>query len=277
MIENQRIDFAVVGAERAGSSTLYKYLQKHPHICMSSVKEPGYFAYNPDWKSCLDDYHKLFSFSKGQLCGEASTMYTWFPEYPYTSKSLFEYNPELKIIYLIRNPIVRMISQFSMWVAWGVIKNDPRQLVSNPVFTNRSRYWLQLRQYLDRFQQENIYLMISEELFRDPDAELRRLSLFFGVPFANIDKDVVWENPTVGQIFDLWRFKKFKQRGWVQSIIPRVPLSVRAVLRKPFERSLQGKPMVQPDILDILWRMVETDVCEIEKFIGRELPFWYPN
>lgn len=277
IINDRKVNFVVIGAERAGSSTLYRYLQKHPNVCMSTVKEPGYFAYNLDWQKNLCEYHKLFSFSKDLFCGEASTMYTWFPEYPHTARSLFEYNPGLKLIYLIRNPVSRMISQYSMWTAWGVIKKDPMQLINNPVFVNRSRYWLQLHQYLYWFPQENIHLMISEDLFTNPDLELKRLLEFLNIPIEHMKMDAIWENPSVGQTLELWKFKKFKRHKWVKWIIPKIPALLRDVLRKPFERSIQEKPTIHPDILDVLWRMIEDDVCEIEKYIDRKLTFWHPQ
>ncbi len=274
---NRKIDFAIIGAERAGTTSLYKYLQQHCSICMSEVKEPGYFAYNRDWNSGLDDYHRLYSPTCGQLCGEASTMYTWFPDYPQTSRSLFGYNPDLKLIYLIRNPVSRMISQLTMWIAWGVIKNDTTQLIHNPVFVNRSRYWLQLRQYLQYFSTKQIYIVISEELFANPNPELDRLYKFLDVQEHNSIVENVWENPSVGQIQELWSLKEFKRLYLVKKLTPFFPPGLRAMLRKPFERTMIEKPILTPEMLNILWNLVENDVFEMEKFIGKSLSYWYPK
>ena len=78
MKESFRANFMVIGAQKCGTTSLARQLSEHPEICFSDEKEPGFFNSTTDWKLGLEEYHRLYSPSLGQLCGEASTMYTFF-------------------------------------------------------------------------------------------------------------------------------------------------------------------------------------------------------
>ena len=100
-----RVDFMMIGAQKAGTTSLAAQLAAHPQICFCREKEPGYFHKTDDWTAGLDQYHSLYSPTPGQLCGEASTYYTFFPEFCETHKRLYDYNPALKLIYVVRQPV----------------------------------------------------------------------------------------------------------------------------------------------------------------------------
>ncbi|NER32103.1 MAG: sulfotransferase domain-containing protein, partial [Symploca sp. SIO1C4] len=74
-------DFLIIGAAKSGTTTLYKYLCRHPQICMSNPKEPDFFAIDHIYDQGIDWYSSLFSEARlKQVCGEASTTYTRLPK-----------------------------------------------------------------------------------------------------------------------------------------------------------------------------------------------------
>ncbi len=99
------VDFMIVSAQKCGTTSLASQLAQHPDICFSRTKEPDYFNANSDWQSRLVQYHQLFDPQPEQLCGEASTMYTFLPEYMDTHVRLHAYNSNLKLIYIMRDPV----------------------------------------------------------------------------------------------------------------------------------------------------------------------------
>src|SRR3990172_564869 len=105
-----RVDFMVIGAQKCATSTLARQLAYHPDICFSKPKEPAYFNRTQNWQEGLEKYHQLYSPVEGRICGEASTMYSSLPEWQGTHSRLFAYNPELKLIYIMRLPVERVIS-----------------------------------------------------------------------------------------------------------------------------------------------------------------------
>jgi hypothetical protein len=136
-----RIDFVIIGAQKCGTTSLAEQLAQHPQICFSRNKEPGYFHQTEEWQAGLAKYHALFTPRNGQLCGEASTFYTFFPEWRATHKRLYAYNPNLKLIYIMRKPVERVISHYAHDLVRHSVQEPPELAVfKNPAYINRSRY-----------------------------------------------------------------------------------------------------------------------------------------
>jgi len=101
-------EFLILGAQKGGTSSLYRYLLQHPEIHKSKRKEIHFFdlkfAKGTDW------YHRNFCFSfwKG-ITGESSPYYLYHPRVP---MRVYEYNSNMKLIILLRNPINRAYSHF---------------------------------------------------------------------------------------------------------------------------------------------------------------------
>lgn len=99
-------DFALAGAPKSGTTSLYLALQNHPQICMSAIKEPQFFATDfPGYREVGDarTYANLFRRrNKGKICGEASTLYLHSSR---AISAMLERRPDAKIIALVRDPI----------------------------------------------------------------------------------------------------------------------------------------------------------------------------
>ena len=103
----------LIGAQKSGTTALAQQLGGHPRICLSSEKEPASSTSSDDWRSGLDAYHALFAPAPGQLCLEASTMYTFLPEFGGTHDRIHDYNPDVKLLYVMRDPVERMLSNYA--------------------------------------------------------------------------------------------------------------------------------------------------------------------
>jgi len=120
----EEIDFLIVGAAKAGTTSLYYYLDQHPEIFMSPVKEPCFLAYGenkPSFKLSedtvfnLNQYKNLFSKKlPNQISGEASAIYLYF--HKVTIKNINKYFgvKKPKIIIMLRHPVERAYSQYMM-------------------------------------------------------------------------------------------------------------------------------------------------------------------
>ena len=100
-------NFFIVGAPKCGTTALYEYLRPHPHIFMSKVKEPHFFANDlgtyPFIKT-LEEYTRLFTDSNEQhvRVGEASVYYLRSAT---AIANIHQFNPHAKIIAMFRNPV----------------------------------------------------------------------------------------------------------------------------------------------------------------------------
>jgi hypothetical protein len=104
--------FMIIGAQKAGTSSLYQYLSQHPDIISSQPKELHYFdTLHPTSGKIYDKYYPYGFFSK-KITFEATPRYLYFPG---TAKRLFDYNKKLKFIVILRDPVDRAYSAWNMY------------------------------------------------------------------------------------------------------------------------------------------------------------------
>lgn len=272
------VDFMIIGAQKCGTTTLADQLAAHPEICFCSEKEPCYFDRTVDWRANLDTYHRLYHPQPGQQCGEASTTYTFLPEWPETHQRLYEYNPDLKLIYIMRHPVERVISNYAHRLVRSSVRTDPATAVfQDPVYVNRSRYGVQLRPYLQLFGRAQIKLIIFEEYFADPMAHLSDIANFLGIADSHFQRDeapVRTSNKSTGEYYLNARLEHWKQKPLVKTLRKAVAPSLRTQLRRYTGKKLEAKPEFDADLKMMLWRFLEDDVCMVEELLGRELTSW---
>jgi hypothetical protein len=267
-----KLDFIIIGAQKSGTSSLAYQLSQHPQICFCKVKEPHYFSKSKDWKKEITDYHKFFEPVSGQLCGEASTSYTFLPQYSHTPSRLFEYNPELKLIYIMRQPVERIISHYMHKLAKGRAKNPPEiDVLIHSHYMNVSRYRMQLEPYLRLFPGKNILLLIFEEFISNPSRILGQIALFLGVDPGGLNSvDAKPKNVGIERTY----LKRFPGSRLAERLLERAPGHIRKIAQKYLYFSVQNKIELPDSVKQTLWRSLENDVLYIEELLGRRLDIW---
>jgi hypothetical protein len=278
MNEKMRVDFMMIGAQKAGTTSLAAQLAAHPQICFCKEKEPGYFHKMADWRAELDGYHRLYDPRPGQLCGEASTFYTFFPEFLGTAERLYDYNPALKLIYVVRQPVERVISHYSHNFVREIDTRPPAAaIIQEPAYVNRSRYAVQIRPYLELFGPENVLLLVFEEYTADQVGALSQVAAFLGIdaaPFRTVDTTPLHQS--VGQPYlRSESLRNFTKTDVFQKMRDVVPASIRQPIRhRLLSNKIEAKPTFAPELRRAIWRLVEDDVRVIEELLGRRLEGW---
>jgi len=193
-------NFLIIGAAKAGTSSLYEYLIQHPSISRCVVKEPNYFTTYYDrginwYKSCFP-----FSYSanykekiqkKKFLTGEATARYYW---YPYAPKRAAEIIPNAKIILLLRNPVDRCYSDYNMKfknevekntfedaieVEHKIIDGEWEKMLSDEKYFSfkftangyiaKGLYLKYIKNWRKFFSKEQILILKSEDFFKNPE------------------------------------------------------------------------------------------------------------
>ena len=109
----------IPGAAKSGTTSLHNLLDQHPEICMSSVKEPGYWKNEKfkDFKNIeKENYLNLFMKSNHKIFGESTTAYMYYDSFINNINSNYKVSP--KFIFILRNPIDRFNSHF--WCIKGL-------------------------------------------------------------------------------------------------------------------------------------------------------------
>jgi hypothetical protein len=111
--EKPLVAFIVAGAQKGGTTALYDYLAEDPAICMARIKETHFFDdEGQDWAAPdYAPYHALFDAPEGRICGEATPIYIYWPQ---ALERIRAYNPAMKMILLLRDPIARAWSHWRM-------------------------------------------------------------------------------------------------------------------------------------------------------------------
>lgn len=271
------VDFMIIGAQKCGTTSLAEQLAGHPDVCFCRTKEPGYFNERVDWQSDLANYHRLFAPAAGQRCGEASTMYTFLPEYRGTHARLHAYNPDLKLIYIMRQPVERVISNYAHELVRRTVKEPPEAVVfRDPGYINRSRYGVQLRPYLALFPEANILPLIFEEYTADQAQTLRQVARFLGIdPNGFAVQGETHAHKTVGETYLKSETLRSAVRSETfQAVRSLIPAAIRQPIRRALSTTIAEKPRFSAELRQDIWRMVEDDVCFVEQWIGRRLDLW---
>lgn len=107
-IDKPAINFIIIGAMKVGSAILVDYLRQNQDLNLSKPKEPQFFSRKYGSWSVAE--HELLWKEPTKICGEASTCYSRWPYYKDVPKRIFRYNPKIKVIYILRDPIQRAYS-----------------------------------------------------------------------------------------------------------------------------------------------------------------------
>lgn len=188
----------IPGAPKSGTTSLHSYLSLHPSVYMLASKEPHFFSHDEEYSKGIEWYERLFSEAMGTpVRGESSTSYMAFPKVVDRIAGALE---APKFIFLLRNPIERIASQYHWLQTLKLERRSLRQAVSADAneapdwrrglegtrsyayYLTHSRYSEHLTRFTVAFGLDQILVLSSEELESDPVAALQRCTRFLGIP-----------------------------------------------------------------------------------------------
>jgi hypothetical protein len=301
-------NFFIVGAQKAGTTSLYHYLNQHPEVYMSPIKEPFFFDHELDSKgevvasefegrrqpprfANVKEYSRLFEgVGDEKAIGEATPLYIYAPGTP---ERIERYAPGAKSIALLRHPAERAYSAFLYAVRIGAepltdfaqaLRAEPLRMRNgwHYVFHYRSRglYYQQLQRYYEVFGRERVGAWLYEDMKEDPAVVAR--SVF---RFLEVDDTFVADTSS-----------KHNRAGVPASVSARAAMRAtdRAVgaLRKglaptsgilplayKMRRAVQGRvltepPPIDPGLREDLTRSYEEDILNLQDLIDRDLSAW---
>lgn len=181
-VEGALPNLVVIGAQKCGTSGLHYYLSLHPEISMSRPKELNFFIAERNWSRGVDWYGRHFD-PRARVRGESSPNYTAFPQHTGVVERMHELLPEARLIYLIRDPLERIAAHWVHNYAKRRERGDLRATLLHPQtsYLARSQYYMQLEQFLHRYDRERLLVIEQNELRDERAATLRRVFEFVGV------------------------------------------------------------------------------------------------
>lgn len=175
-----RRHFIIIGAMKAGTTSLYRFLTSHPEISGPSTKELHYFSLDVARYGRIG-YEMKFLGLPGPVLGEASPSYAEYPRFGDTARRIRMLLPRVKLIYCVRDPVERMRSHFNHEVLEGRQQPTADTAAWTTEYLAPSLYGLQLERYLRYFDPSAIAVVHANQLRDDRQATLAELYAFLGV------------------------------------------------------------------------------------------------
>lgn len=297
--------FFIVGAPKCGTTALCKYLNRHPDIFIPQLKELHYFDTDLKTKqkaASWPDYLALFAGGEGKICGEGS------PTYLYSKAAvadIFRFNPDAKIIIMLRDPVEMMYAFHSQHLFNGssetvkdfatalALEADRKQGRHIPrrcqephilLYRDFARYFEQVKRYLDTFGAANIQIILFED-FKSSTATIFRETLeFLGVdPDFTTDFTAKNANKTVRSsvVQTLVKYPPSQVLAWGKYLLPLPQSTRRAWLEgiktwlKQMNTQQAPRPTLDMSLRRQLMAEMKPDIQQLEGLIARDLSHWY--
>jgi hypothetical protein len=238
------VDFVIGGTQKGGTSALDSFLRKHPEICMPTTRKELHFFDREKENTDYDAYHANFKPQpQHRAIGEASPIYMYWETAP---DRIRNYNPKMKWILALRNPVERAFSAWNMETKRGKEKLPFAEAIEREAercrealplqhrvysYVDRGFYAHQVRHLFDIFGKENVLVLLSEELRNEHQKTLRGVFEFLGVDSSFV--------PPEASVFE-------------HEYTDKIDNQVRARLIDTFS----------------------SDIKELEKLLGRNLSAW---
>lgn len=290
-------NFLIIGAAKAGTSSLYSYLKEHPQIYMSPEKEPRYFTeelytiYNNGVRQggrrkalSFDQYCQLFEEASDEIAiGEASTEYLYIPQAPVRIKQCI---PNVKLIAILRNPVERAFSAFCYQLRDGYETLSFEQALEAEAkriedgfrpgwhYKQVGFYYPQVKRYLEHFHPEQIKIYLYEELENDSTAVAQDVYKFLGVERAytpSSTRQNISGIPKSRLLQDIFT----KDNPLKSTFKPFLPNQLRkSIYQSISKRNLGAKPILPPEIRQELIELYRKDIDRLQDLIQKDLSHW---
>jgi hypothetical protein len=242
----QRLDFIVAGAQKSGTTALHYFLAKHPNITMGDQQEIHFFDEDATFAAAVDydQLHKHYPLvTPSTIAGDCTPSYIYYQP---AAERIWKYNPKIKLLVLLRNPVERAFAHWNMQRFKGrepldffdAVREEKTRIAGAPP-TEARRF-----AYVDR----GFYAQQLERLFR-----------FFLRDQVRVVK------------FDEFNDKQRETLASVFSFLGLEPL--RSVRRKdrnvvPYERTMNWEERI------FLYNLFADDIAKLERMLAWDCSDW---
>ena len=272
--------FLIIGAMKAATTTLFRDLGLNPEVFVPEDKEPDSLTSDGIHSLAgMAAYRALFARARpGQCCGEASTAYTKRPRHEGVAlRARRVLGADLKLIYLIRDPVDRIISQHHHWVVYGLASaNIDEEVRSNPEYLAFSRYAWQLEPWLAEFPRDQICILKFEDYMAHRRETVDHVSQFIGVsPRGDLVDPSRNYNPSSNRRIPRGKLRRLARSPFYRRRIrPLLSWRMRELARSLLPRAPSRPPAPSADTAAWLTAELADDVARVAGILGKGDPPW---
>ena len=303
-------NFFLVGAAKAGTTALWRYLRQHPEISFSPIKETHFFssdidtaAFRPEFaKDAAFDtaayiasgmkepvhqafvrdethYRSLFQ-QEAPAVGEATVSYLWSAK---AAQNIHQFNPDARIVMMLRNPAERAFSHFVMDLRMGYANGSFQEAVladlekpqgwgRSNLYLDLGRYHQQVQRYLNTFPPEQVLVLWHEDYKAESNAVLRQIFQFLGINDA-IEIDTSERHNTAKLPKHKALQSALKSNAFKKTMRALLPAAITKSLKQGLYTT-KGLPTLSDADRAFVNQYLGPDIEALSLLLGRDLSHW---
>lgn len=273
-------NFIVIGAAKAGTTSIWGYLKDHPQVFMSEPKELDFFTTEHNWHRGLEWYERHFDDAGDAIAvGEATGQYTNWPEYDGVPARMASVVPDVRLVYVIRQPIDRMLSHYRYMRARGDEDLPMAEAFRTvPMYLNVSRYATQIDRYLEHFSRDQLLVIASEDMRDDRRATVGRVLTFLGVDAsilpASIDQEFNRTDKQLHRPRAALRWAK-KLPGY-DTLAAHAPAAAKSVVQRVGKTAVlrDDEDRLSDELRAELRQALDEDTMRLREHLGPDFHCW---
>ena len=282
-------NFMIIGVAKAGTTSLFRYLDQHPQVFMCPVKGTNFFGYEDalDWKwtdegdppllrhfqaTTLEEYEALFAGATDEIAiGEASPQYFRCPT---AAWRIHECVPDVKLVASLRNPADRAYSGFLMRTRRGeAVKSVYEEFTPNASHVREGFYYKRLKRYFDSFARHQIKVYLFEEFRKDPAKVAVDLFDFLRVDTNFVPDTSIRHNPA-GVPRSRLLSRLFFNPTLIRTAKRMLPHGMQRMAKRVQRQNLETPPKLPADLRAELLDLYREDIHKLEVILERDLSIW---
>ncbi|QDU89334.1 Sulfotransferase domain protein [Pirellulimonas nuda] len=260
-------DVALVGAMKAGTTTLANIMSGHPRLAVANAnqpgtirKEPGYFSRDDRYAKGPDWYESHFAHAlDGQLTVDASTCYSRSRQFPHAMHRLHRANRRAKLIYILRHPVERTYSHYLQYARQAYFRGDNvltigEYLQEDATVIAASFYDDEIQHVLRHFGPDSLLCLRFEDLQTKPRVVLERISRHLDIEPFQLDESMPSLNShdkSIERLAESEAMNRLLKSPLAQAIKPLLPELLRRHARNSFRRLVVGNQVGRRATKDI--------------------------
>jgi len=282
-------NFMIIGVAKAGTTSIFRYLDQHPQLFMTTLKGTNYFGYEDakDWKwadegappllrhfpvKTFEEYEAAFAGARDEIAiGEASPQYFRCPG---AARRIYEALPDVKLVASLRNPADRAFSGFLMRTRRGEpVRSSHEELTPASSHVKEGFYYKRMKRFFDLFPRDQIKVYLFEEFKKDPSQIVVDLFDFLGVDPSYVPDTSTRHNPA-GVPKNRRLNRVFFDPTVIRMAKSYLPERLQGVAKRLRQQNMKTPPKFPPDLRARLLDHFRQDILQLETLLDRDLSIW---
>jgi hypothetical protein len=285
-----KVNFMCVGAQKSGTTSLHDILKQHPDVYLPRVKETHFFDDKKNYEHGLNWYFTTFysEYSGEKVCGECTPEYMFFSDIP--QKLYTDLGPDLKLIFLLRDPVSRAVSHYQMSKKRTFETLTFNEAILQEVsrieedyfhkihfsYLSRGFYSEQIKRFLEFFPIENmLFLRFEEDFVKNRKRTMDEVCSFLGIDGSELNvemKSHVGKQPRYK-----WMPKFIYKPKAMRELLSFLPFPIRrSIIKLGYNAALKEKNPnpIPASLRSRLMDRYKSEIADLEALIEKDLSSW---